>query len=93
MPTHDCKTCKASGDCPIESIAPWLNEHEEETTDAVKSCADGLAAACAHLTLACPSVLTAQEDVVLMAQACCLLGYHKGRTYQDVPQVFKEMDK
>ena len=90
MPIHDCETCESRGSCPIESIALWLNEHEEETVSAKAGCGDGLAMACTDLIAAFPPVMLARKSMVLMATACFYLGYHKGRTFQDVPQVFKD---
>jgi len=82
--------CSASGECPIESIAPWLNEHEEESMSVVIACAEDLATACARLTMATPSLLRQADVLVVVVEACLLLGYHRGRTYQDVPKVFKD---
>lgn len=90
MPTHNCETCKKRGRCPIESIAPWLNEHEEESVSAGNDCAYSIATACTELVIACPSMLLESEAVTITAQICFLIGYQKGRTYQDVPQVFKD---
>ena len=89
MPTHDCKNCRTSGECPIESIAPWLNEHESDAISAKKDCADSLAVACARLVFAYPPIMQEANAVVGIAETCFMLGYHKGRTYQDVPEVFK----
>lgn len=90
MPTHNCETCGTKGNCPIESIASWLNEHEKEVMDAVSGCADELIAACESYVRSFPPAIMAGKELGCTTQVTFLLGYHKGRTYQDVPQVFKD---
>lgn len=93
MPTHNCETCKMKGDCPIESIAPWLNEHEDEVVAVVEGSEDVLVQACAALALHNPAVMLDIEAVKMLSQTCFVIGFNKGRTYQDVPQVFKDSVK
>ena len=90
MPTHNCETCGVKGNCPMESIAPWLNEHEDEVARAVEDCDEGISGVCATLAMHIPLVVVKPEAVKATAEISFIIGYHKGRTYQDVPQVFKD---
>ncbi len=89
MPTHDCSICEASGTCPIENIAPWLNEHEAETEMALHDKANKMADLCTMVTMSHPALLMCMHDIAGTAATAFIMGYHKGRTYQDVPEVFK----
>ncbi len=91
MPIHDCETCEARGDCALEKIASWINEHRDELTQAVQSQASELASACSDLAMVCPTVMRHKEAIKMLATTCFMLGYHKGKTYQDVPEAFKEV--
>ena len=89
MPTHDCSKCKVSGECPIEDIAPWLNEHENEVQEAATDQKLKLAEVCAGVSMHNPIMLLCASDLAHAVTLVFYLGYHKGRTYQDVPEVFK----
>lgn len=91
MPTHDCTTCKSSGSCPLESIAPWLNGHEEEAERIVKDSADEIADVCVFLSSKLPALLLNKNVLVAGVEVAFLLGYHKGITHQDIPQAFRDM--
>lgn len=91
MTTHDCNNCKMCGNCPMESVAPWLNEHEEEGTQAVHDAAEELSKTCFLFVSLAPMLLGLKEEVVALVETAFLLGYHKGRTYQDIPSAFKKM--
>ena len=89
MPTHDCTKCKASGKCPIESIAHWLNEHETEVDQAMDEQHDKLVDLCTSVTLSNPILFTCAQDLAESVAIAHIIGYYAGRTFQDVPEVFK----
>ncbi len=86
---HNCSTCKATGQCPLESIAPWLNEHETEVDQALHEQHERLIDLCTSVTLHNPILFACAEDLVDSVAIAHVIGYHAGRTFQDVPEVFK----
>lgn len=91
MPTHDCSKCEAAGTCPLESIAPWLNDHEEEIQGAANDQAESLARACATFEMIVSMGKPDHKDILHVVIAAFSLGYHKGRQFTPVPKVFEEM--
>lgn len=89
MPTHDCSKCPVEG-CPLREIAPWLNEHEDEVMVATQETKLSLAQACAMAVSGIPIPIYDRETIANAIRGAFQLGYHKGRTYQGVPEVFKE---
>lgn len=89
MPTHDCSICEAAGKCPIESIAPWLNEHEAEVDQAMVKEHSRLVNLCTSVTLHNPILFICASDLAESVCLALIIGYHAGRTFQDVPEVFK----
>ena len=90
MPTHDCSKCPGKGQCPIEEIAPWLNEHEGEIITALGELREGLAQACCVVAAGIPLPIYDKRAIAEGVKAAALLGYHKGRMWQDVPEAFKK---
>lgn len=91
MPFHNCATCESKGDCLIEDIAPWINEHEDEVLEGIRACSSKLAGAGRYYAECFPPACLAEKQLAHLIQTTFLVAYHKGRTYQDVPQVFKDM--
>ncbi len=91
METHDCSNCSAAGDCPLESIAPWLNDHAEEAEGAVLGHARELSKLCAGAIMELPlsQMVRCAKDLAPSIQAAFVLGYCKGRTFPIVPEVFE----
>lgn len=88
--SHDCINCPEKNKCAIELIAPWLDEHEEEIKKAKEDCVDEMTTAMAVLCEAFPPALIAQETMASFAKQAFLLGYHKGRQFPQVPQVYQQ---
>ena len=91
MKTHDCSKCPGAGQCPLEEIAPWLNEHSEETEVAVREVVTSLSQFCTLVIKGIPIPMYDLEAIAYAIKGAFSLGYHKGRTYQDVPAVFKDV--
>lgn len=93
MSTHDCLNCpeNTKKECPLKEIAPWLNEHEEEIKVAVEELKLNLSQSCSIVTESQPLPVLDKKAVVTGILGAFSLGYCKGRTYQDVPQVFKDV--
>lgn len=89
MPTHDCTKCPVEN-CPLRGIAPWLNEHEDELVVAMRETREELAQTCVLVVRGIPIPIYNKETIVTAIQDAFTLGYCKGRTYQGVPEVFKE---
>lgn len=87
MPTHDCSNCDIE-ECPIREIAPWLNEHEDEVDVVTEETRFSLAQACALAVRGMP--VYDSRTVTVSIRDAFWLGYHKGRIFQDVPEVFKK---
>ena len=91
MPTHDCAKCNATDRCGIKDIASWLNDHEEEVKQAMLEEELPLATSCTGFSMAFPLALMCKDDVLDLVMEVFCLGYHKGRTYPVVPEVFNEV--
>ena len=90
MPTHDCSTCKVAEECALREIAPWLNEHEDELIIATRETSDRLITTCIFAIKRMPLLMVAKEELIDVVKDAFILGYQKGRVYQDVPEVFKK---
>lgn len=89
MITHDCSKCKASGDCPLESIAPWLNEHSEDIDRVLRDQNEMLSTICAQFATEFPPVVMKAEDFKHSITSAFVIGYCKGRTFPIVPEVYE----
>lgn len=90
MHMHECSKCELSGNCSLEPIAPWLNEHEQETNVAQDEVVEQLALVCEAAT-SCNPMLALQPDIlVTVVNQAFAIGYCKGRLHREVPEVFKK---
>lgn len=93
MPAHNCSECSLGKNnaCPLQSIAPWLNIHEGEVEVARMDSSDNLIKVCATFEENFGSLADIfLKDHVAMVCLGFVIGYHRGRTYQEVPEIFKE---
>lgn len=95
---HDCSTCEAgkANRCPLQGIAPWLNDgHEEEAHEAIDKAVDELAIACTELSTALGfnlmQVMLTYKDVCNFMMSCFTIGYHSGRTFVELPKCVENM--
>ena len=90
MKIHDCTKCESTERCPIKDMAPWLNEHMEETDKAVSDQKHLIAMACTGFVESFPPAIVCYGEVGHLAMSSFLLGYHKGRAFPVVPKVYEE---
>lgn len=86
---HDCDNCPEVGDCPLEEVARWARDHEDEMEVAKKESAEATVAACKAIVRDTPMQLF-PGLAGRIAKEVFMIGYHKGRTYQEVPDTFKK---
>jgi len=87
---HDCSKCGHTEECPIVQIAPWLNDHERETEDAVRGEKEPLTKLCAYYEEADLSTILDPKFTAHCVGLAFVLGYHKGRTFPAVPAAFEK---
>ena len=86
---HNCESCDYKGACATESIVPWLDEHEDEVQKACEGTSEAVSLALLRfISYSAPTQLDT-EELGLMARHIFSLGYHKGRNYPSVPEVFE----
>ena len=87
---HNCSTCHDKDHCALVDIAPWLDEHEDEIDRAKHDCVDSVTKVIEafldyyNLPTLAVSVLTAAF------KRAFLIGYHKGRQFPSVPEVYNK---
>lgn len=90
MEEHDCKHCELSGNCAIEDIISWLEEHEAETEKARIDTVEAITKATVVFLTESIVVTHNESSLGSLIKNVYLVAYHKGRTFPAIPAVFQE---
>ena len=86
--SHNCSDCPDKDHCALVDIAPWLDEHEDEIARAKVDCTDSVSKVILdfleYYDLPNPVITL----LTLAFKQVFLIGYHKGRQFPSVPEVY-----
>ena len=87
MKGHNCSECGIK--CSVSGIDEFLKEHGE--VDGVVDSLGDVGQVFIDLILQeRPGLLYVVPQFIQLARECMVVGYYRGRTYPEVPEVFKE---
>ena len=91
LDSHDCSKCHKSEQCPVMGCKDFFEEHREECRQLFNESEDCVCYIAALLAQENPMVMIKPKELLDGLITSVMFGYAKGRTYQDIPEVFKRM--
>uniref|UniRef100_A0A6M3JGV2 Putative NADH-ubiquinone oxidoreductase n=1 Tax=viral metagenome TaxID=1070528 RepID=A0A6M3JGV2_9ZZZZ len=77
MSIHDCPTCPAKGNCPLEPYAPWLNEHETEVNQYIGEVLKEMQQTLMQKAITQPTLLPYLDDIFKLLGIAACISYAK----------------
>ena len=90
MDLHECENCKDINSCVLKEELAWIAEHEDACKKAAKDVAPKLAVIYDRLAKVFPPIALVGNEFLRYLVDAFIIGYVKGRTFGDVPEVFKK---